>query len=625
MLLPERAKSLMHGRWGFRAPKPLLLQFQSSEGLWERQRIWIQIESIADRACILIPPTSATMASSVATTITVGGSPLRHGSQSVSSTAEVLVETVRADESKSFVVVRARSGMQCDSPARGDVMTEPVHPALLRAREALAQRDLAAAYQSALTALRAEPRDAQVHALLGIVLSEANDLSSGEWHFRRALELAPLLHECLANLAINLIRQGRAEEAEPYFAHADALAPGNLQVLAQWSKLHELQGDLQRAEQRLAHAADISSPGEVELLRVGYLARRGQHREALAILEAAPELNGAAQLQRGRIYDQLGRYSEAWRDWVEGKAKLAMQTGGVGYEAGAVDAFYARLEKFFVRTNIELLPQATARRDVPQPVFIMGLPRSGTTLIEQVLASHSAVRAGGELTFVGEWQKLIGQLLPDPAPFPENLTRAWSADGHHIASMLRDYYFARAEARGLTAPGKLLFTDKMPFNELWLPLVRMAFPRAKVVRIVRHPLDVCVSMLSHELTHGFHCGYRIETIVHQVRAMLRLTDHYCRELDSSAFLLRYEDFVREPERETRRLLAFLELPFETACLDLHERRRYGATPSYAQVAEKINDRSIDRYRNYREHLEPFARQLAPALAALGYGDSLRRT
>jgi len=498
-------------------------------------------------------------------------------------------------------------------------MTEPVHPALHRAREALAQRDLAAAYQAAHSALRAEPRNAQVHALLGIVLSESNDLSSGEWHFRRALELAPLQHQCLANLAINLIRQGRAEEAESYFARADALAPGNLQVLAQWSKLHELQGDLQRADELLARAANISSPQDVELLRVGYLARRGQYREALAILESAPDLNGGAQLQRGRIYDQLGRHGEAWRDWVEGKAKLAMQAGGVAYQAGAIEASFARLEQFFIRENIDLLPQAAARRDIPQPVFILGLPRSGTTLIEQVLSSHSAVRAGGELTFVGEWPKLIGQLLADPAPFPENLARAWGGEGRHIASMLRDRYFTRAEARGLVEPGKLLFTDKMPFNELWLPLVRMAFPHAKIVRIVRHPLDVCVSMLSHDLTHGFNCGYRIDTIVQQLRATFRLTDHYRRELDCSEFLLRYEDFVREPELQTRRLLQFLELPFEPACLAFHERRRYPATPSYSQVAERINDRSVDRYRSHWEHLQPFASQLMPWLAAGDYG------
>jgi Flp pilus assembly protein TadD len=496
-------------------------------------------------------------------------------------------------------------------------MSKPLHPELQRGCEALARRDLSAACQAAQAALRAHPRDAQVHALLGIVLSELNDLSSGEWHFRRALELAAPQAEWLANLAINLIRQGRVEEAEPFFACADARAPGNLQVLAQWSRLHEFQGNLQRADELLERAAEVSSAHDVELLRVIYLIRRGRHQEALAILEAASDLNGGAQIERGRLYDQLGRHPEAWRDWAQAKAKLAAQ-GRIEYQAHAVEASFKRLKQFFVRANIELLPRAAVRRETPQPVFIMGFPRSGTTLIEQVLTSHSAVRSGGELTFVGEWPQLVNRLIPDAEPFPEKLAQAWSADRHHIASLLRDYYFARAEARGLLEPGKLLFTDKMPFNEMWLPLVRMAFPHAKIVRVVRHPLDVCVSMLSHELTHGFNCGYQIGTIVHQLCAMLDLTQHYRRELDLADLTLRYEALVRHPEEEIRRLLDYLELPFEPACLSFHERRRYGATPSYAQVTEQLNDRSINRYRHYIEQLEVFVPQLTPWLATLGY-------
>lgn len=495
---------------------------------------------------------------------------------------------------------------------------EAVDQLIVRGQEALARGDFAAAYQAAQRALRANPRHAAAHALLGIVLSEANDLSSGEWHFRRALELAAPKAEWLVNLAINLIRQGRADDADALFARADALAPGNLQVLAQWSKLHELHGDVRRAQELLDRAAAVSSTEDVALLRVAYLVRQGQHREALALLGGAPDLNGAAQLERGRLYERLGRHEEAWRDWVQGKAKLA-QGGRIEYQAEAVAAFIARMKQFFVRTNVELLPRAAERRDVPQPIFIMGLPRSGTTLLERVLAAHSAVRAGGELTFAGEWMPLISRLIADPAPFPEQLARTWSADHHHVAALLRDYYFARAEARRLLEPGARMFTDKMPFNEMWLPLVRMAFPQAKIVRIVRHPLDVCVSMLSHELTHGFNCGYRIETIVDHVRFMFDLTEHYRRELDSSDCTVKYEDFVRAPERETRRLLEYLELPFEPACLSLHEMRRYAATPSYVQVTEQINEHSVDRYRCHMASLQPFIERLAPALAALGYG------
>ncbi len=164
----------------------------------------------------------------------------------------------------------------------------------------------------------------------------------------------------------------------------------------------------------------------------------------------------------------------------------------------------------------------------------MGFPRSGTTLIEQVLASHSAVRAGGELSFVTELRQFSLQQFAGPEPFPENLARTWTADNRWAATLFRDYYFARAEQYGLLAPGKRYFTDKMPFNEIWLPLVRMAFPHAKIVRVLRHPLDVCVSMLANNMTHGFNCGYRIEDIVHHLLAVSDLDEHYARELAADA-------------------------------------------------------------------------------------------
>lgn len=491
--------------------------------------------------------------------------------------------------------------------------------AVQRARAALAQNDMPGAYQAARTALHADPGDARAHALLGIVLSTRNDLSSGEWHFRRALERIPDDAECLANLAVNLIRQGRAEEADPYFARADVLSPGNLQVLAQWSKMHEMQGDLPRAGDLLDRAAAASSADDVGLLRAGLLARSGRYREALAILDGAPSLSGDAQLERGRLHDRLGQYDDAWRDWVEAKAGLAAQACVEAYRADAVDMLFARLRQAFVRVpNIELLPCAPPRRDTAQPVFVIGFPRSGTTLVERILASHSAVRAGGELTFAGEWPQLLDRLLPGAAKFPENLAQACTADWHHVAYLLRDYYLARAEARGLCGPDKRFFTDKMPFNGMWLPLVRMAFPQAKIVRLLRHPLDVCVSMLSHQLTHGFNCGYRIETIVHQLGAMSRLMEHYDRELQPGGLTVRYEDLVCRPEEEIRRVLDYLELPFEPACLAFHSNRHYAATPSYVQVTEALNERSVGRHRHYARQLRPFASPLLPWLEAAGY-------
>jgi len=470
----------------------------------------------------------------------------------------------------------------------------------------------------ARVALRINPDNAGAHDCFGTLLSEQNDLAAGEWHFRRALELGGPQAGPLANLGLNLMQQGRAAEAEPCFAQANELAPQTLKILAHWSKLREVQGDLEGAERLLDQAQAVSSPAAVNLLRAQYLARAGRDREALAIIETAPALNGDGQLERGRLYERHGRYEEAWRDFVEGKRKLAAEAGGLSYDEAGVRKFYRALKEFFVSGRIARLPRAPRRGDIPQPIFVLGFPRSGTTLIEQVLSSHSSVQAGGELPWLGELRQFAVRLFPDAGPFPECLAQAATADHRHVAAVLRDHYLARAEASGLLKLDKPWFVDKMPFNEMYLPLLWMAFPQAKVVRIQRDSRDVCVSMLANHLSHGFNCGYRIEDIVTHLVATSDLVEHYRREFAFDEFVLEYELFVVDQHRETHRLLDYLELPFEEACLRFHENSRYAPTPSYARVAEPVNDRSIGRHLRYAAQLEPHLGELGPVLTAGGY-------
>jgi hypothetical protein len=138
------------------------------------------------------------------------------------------------------------------------------------------------------------------------------------------------------------------------------------------------------------------------------------------------------------------------------------------------------------------------------------------------------------------------------------------------------------------------------------------------VRVVRHPLDICVSMLSNNLTHGFNCGYRIADMARHLAAVHELVDCYEHEMQVNVLVLRYESFIADQLGETQRLLDWVRLPLEPACLTFHENRRYAPTPSYAQVTEKLNDRSIGRYRRYLAHLRPFAPQLQRIMSAHGY-------
>ena len=256
------------------------------------------------------------------------------------------------------------------------------------------------------------------HDQLGTLLSVENDLPAGEWHFRRALETGGTNAGPLANLALNLMQQGRTTESEAAFAEADRLAPRTLRILAHWSKLREVQGDFAGAERLLDAAEAASSAEAINLLRVQYLARTGRDTEALAIIEAARNINGEGQLERGRLYERVGRHVEAWADYVEGKRKLAAELGGLAYDAAGVAAFYRAMREYFSAATMARIPRASNRGDLPQPVFILGAPRSGTTLIEQVLSAHSAVRAGGEHSWLSELRAVAQRLVLARGDFP---------------------------------------------------------------------------------------------------------------------------------------------------------------------------------------------------------------
>ncbi|WP_421739581.1 sulfotransferase [Caulobacter sp.] len=443
----------------------------------------------------------------------------------------------------------------------------------------------------------------QAHAMLGTLLTQRRDLPGGEASFRRALALAGEHPPTQVALAANLIEQGKLEAAEPLLARADQLAPRDGQTLAHWSRLRDAMGDLPASRALLDRAE--AAGFDVTLRRAVQLGREKRHAEALAVIEAVPgQPGGDALLERGRLKEKLDRPAEAFADFVAGKARLAARDG-FAYDGAAVTREFDALARLVEARG---LPPGAARREGPQPVFVFGFPRSGTTMVEQILSSHSAIAAGGELQFVTEMVSALEGALG-------GLPALWEPG---VSETLRDLYLDRAGAFGLMDGGQPVFTDKMPLSEVWTPVIRAAFPEARLIRMVRHPLDTAVSMLSHNLTHGEFCGYRIEDIASHMLAVHALTGRYRAALGDTALAVRYEDLVADQEDWTRRLLAHLDLPFEAACLRFHENRRYAPTPSYAQVSEPLNDRSIGRWRQYAEQLAPQAAALAGVIADLGY-------
>ena len=505
------------------------------------------------------------------------------------------------------------------------VMVDPANRDAIReaARVALNRGDSAGALAHARNAVRGDPLSADAHHLMGLALTEANRAVAGEHHHRRALELAggrdPIV---LANLAWNLKAQGRIVESRALYAESRAGAPDVLSTLLGEARLEEAAGALERASALLDQAQALA-PGTagVDLARAVVAARQGAREHALSVLDGMADTGAPAVLmEKGRLLDRMGRPAEAFAAWTEGKRRLRAATGQE-YEAAAAEELARRLRGFFTPERRRLLPRAPmvpGDRQQAQPVFILGFPRSGTTLVEQMLSAHPAIAAGDELPLMGDLAAMVPRVLSSPLPYPEALADLWMGDEADGLETLRDHYLRRVRGMGIVGPGQAWFTDKMPLNEWHLGLIGMVFPASPLILLVRHPLDVVLSVFGNELTHGFHCAYSLEGAARHFALTAELVAHHRATLALRLLPVRYEDLVDDQEATVRRMLDFIGLPFDPACVAPHENARYARTASYAQVTEKVYDRSRFRWRAYREQLAPVMPILAPAIARLGY-------
>jgi Flp pilus assembly protein TadD len=488
----------------------------------------------------------------------------------------------------------------------------------------LAKGAVAEAEIHARNAVRIAPENPQSHNLLGMVLTEANRPQTGEYHYRRVVELSgrrdPIV---LANLAWNLKTQGRMAESRRLYEEAAADAPAVVPTLLGWARMEEADRNFTRAAELLGRAEEVQPDDPSILLTRAVLhGRNGDYAAALRVLERAAR-HGAAGLganellEKGRLLDRLGRYDEAFAAFAEGK-RLCREQGGLVYQSEPVRQLAERLKGFFTEARMRILPRAGIRADIAQPIFVLGFPRSGTTLVEQTLSAHPHIVAGDELPYVNEITETMQRTLNSPLGYPEALAELWMGDRRHGLDELRDYYLERVRGQEVATSDARWFTDKMPLNETHLGLIALLFPQAPLIHVLRHPLDVVLSVFSNNLTHGFYCAYALDSAAQHYRLILELVEHYRAELTLRYLPVRYEDIVDDQEASVRRMLDFIGEPFDAGCLDFHENRRYARTASYAQVAEPLYHASRYRWRHYRRQLAPAVEILRPVIERLGY-------
>ncbi len=450
---------------------------------------------------------------------------------------------------------------------------------------------------------------------LALRLAEACDTAgrSGEaitW-YRYVLERDPTQSQARIACTLVLRRGGRAEEALSCLRDGLVLDPEDVELRHNEAAQLDEMGRFEEA--RAGYRAVLAGKPDHALALGSLLRMKGYETDAALAQRAAaiarnPE---AAQFDRvflhyslGRYYDHHARYDDAFANY---RAANALQASTFPYLAPALERYAdAAIRRFTAETCRD--PEGYDHEDAGRPIFIVGMPRSGTTLTEQILASHSAVFGGGEIDyFVARFGRgFEGRTAPG---HPRKLSRL----GQEELAGVRQGYLDRLRALD---DRHAHVTDKMPFNFLHLGLIHRAFPAARIVHCVRDPLDNLLSCYFENLSGDFSFAMSFERLAHYYAQYRRLMRHWTRVLGDRLLTLPYEELVADVESASRRLVRFCGLSWEDDCLRFYETPRAITTPSNWQVRQPIYQSSISRWKHYERHLAPLREALGKALGDL---------
>ena len=445
--------------------------------------------------------------------------------------------------------------------------------ALALARQHCDAGQLPAASGLCRKALRVWPDWPPALHLLGAIAIKSGDIDGGIKLVRRAIsgEANNALYHY--NLGTAYRQIGQLDDARREIESAIALDPHNPEYF------HSI-SDLKRF-----------SPDDPHLAAMERLAG---HMGSLT-LAAQTKLNFAL----AKAYSDLGRHADCFRHLLRGNTLRRAQ---VRYDEAEALNWFAQIRAVFDRALLD--SKAGAGYPSPLPVFVVGMPRSGTTLVEQLLASHPSVHGAGEINDMEEQVARLRAGADRTIGYPACVP---------LLSPGQLQAFGKAYTSGLRrrAPRALRITDKTVSQVAYLGLIHLALPEARIVYVQRNPLDICFSCYSLLFDHGQHFSYDQGELGRYCRAYIELMAHWRALLPPDRFLeVRYEAVIADPETEARRLIDFCGLDWDPRCLAFHETQRPVLTASAAQVRRPIYQTSRDRSAPYRKHL-------GPLIAALG--------
>jgi tetratricopeptide (TPR) repeat protein len=310
---------------------------------------------------------------------------------------------------------------------------------------------------------------------------------------------------------------------------------------------------------------------------------------------SSPEASASLHNVIGRIYENSGEYGKAFEHFRKSKEFLKKEFD--------FEALKQTVDSVIEDFNADILKEFDGYGDPSRlPVFVVGMPRSGTTLTEQIIAAHPKAAGVGELERIGRLRKGLSN-----GESTAQMLEAMRLGGPSRVRSMTDSYLGLLK---FLAPTAKRVVDKMPQNFLRLGFIALLFPNARIVHCQRDPADTFISAFQNMMLSNHSYSYSPEDFARYYKEYSRLMTHWNRVLPGRIFNLRYEDLVSDPETKTRELLEFLRLPWDSHCLRFHETAAAVKTFSKQQVRNPLNRNSIERWRNYQEQLQPLLEILA---------------
>lgn len=421
--------------------------------------------------------------------------------------------------------------------------------------------------------VKQSPKSPDAHFNLGRALQETDNDIEAISAFRKVIQLHPSHVEALAGLATSLIFLGQFDEAHRLLQQAKTIDPSLPDIytgLLQTSKSDLPETDIRMIEQLL-------------------------------------DLPGSKSRQIKNLPFEYAKYLEKRGEYVKGFGYLAMgnrlKRKNYEYSTEEDRVLFDRIKSVFNYEHFEQR-EGTGIED-ETPIFIIGMPRSGTTLIEQIISSHSQVYGAGELPdlsllITGKCKSDLGHKYPDP------VTQFTNSD---FSELSNQYLCA---LRDKSADSKYI-TDKMPHNFLYLGMIWLMLPRAKVIHCRRNPIDTCLSIFKQDFRSLHKYAYDLEELGEYYLLYRDLMEHWRKVLpEGFVHEVNYEDMIADQEGISRRLVQFCGLPWEEGCLQFHTSARTVKTASVTQVRKKIYRDSVDLWRLYGNQLDPLIRILGEA-------------